>query len=76
MNVLDRVRKHRAHLKEQGCGRLEVSISVATIDQLRKMARYKGQSGQLFRMRWKSSLLNTGIFSPNVGVSSMSRPAW
>ena len=41
MNVNDRVRKYRAHLKEQCCGRLEVSISVALIDQLREMAKFK-----------------------------------
>jgi len=42
MNVKDRVRKHRAHLKEQCCGRLDVSISAALIEQLREMARLKG----------------------------------
>lgn len=42
MKVKDRVRIHRAHLKEQCCGRLEVSISVALIGQLRGMARFKG----------------------------------
>lgn len=41
MKVKDRVRKHRAHLKEQGCSRLEVSIDITLINQLRGMARFK-----------------------------------
>ena len=41
MKVNDRVRKHRAHLKEQGCSRLEVAIDVTLIRQLREMARFK-----------------------------------
>lgn len=41
MKVKDRVRKHRAHLKEQGCSRLEVAIDLTLIHQLRAMARFK-----------------------------------
>ena len=42
MHVKDRVRKHRAHLQEEHCGRLEVWIGVTLIDQVREMARLKG----------------------------------
>jgi len=37
-----RVHKHREKLRGEQCRRLEVSISVALIDQLREMARFKG----------------------------------
>ena len=37
-----RVHKHREKLRREQCRRLEVSISVALIDQLREMARFKG----------------------------------
>ena len=37
-----RVHKHREKLRGEQCRRLEVWISVALIDQLREMARFKG----------------------------------
>ncbi len=42
MRVNDRVRKHRARLHGQHCRRLDVCIGV-TIENIRRIARYKGQ---------------------------------
>jgi hypothetical protein len=36
-----RVQKHRAKLREEGCGRLEVWIGLGTIDDLREIAKRK-----------------------------------